>query len=47
MITITVVLLIVAFLCAVLSLIGVASRVDLNSIAIILVCAALLIGSLH
>lgn len=47
MVTVTLVLLILAFLCAALALIGVSSRVDLTAVAVLLVVIALLLGNVR
>jgi hypothetical protein len=47
MITLTLLLLILAALCAVLALIGVVSRIDLTAVGLLFVVIALLLGSVH
>jgi hypothetical protein len=47
MITITLILLILAFICAVLAILEVSSRIDLTAIGLLLVVVVLLLGSVH
>lgn len=47
MINAALILLILAFICAVLALVGVSSRVDLTALGLLLVVIALVIGNIH
>lgn len=47
MITITLLLLILAFICAVLALLAVTSRVDLTALGLLFIVIALLLGNIH
>lgn len=46
MITLTVILLILAFICAALAVLGVSSRVDLTAVGLMLAVIAMLLGSM-
>lgn len=47
MITITLILLILAFICVVLALLGVSSRIDLTALGLLFVVIALLLGNIR
>lgn len=47
MITVTLLLLILAFICAVLALLAVTSRVNLTALGLLFVVIALLLGNIH
>lgn len=47
MITLALLLFILAFICAALALLGVASRIDLTALGLLFVVIALLLGTVH